>query len=166
MHDFLSDPRFKGIEPFSYKVWLSSPTMHGEERKWVDEAIDTNWVSTVGKNIDETERQISEIVGTRYAVALSNGTAALHLATKLAAEKLYGQARPEKGTLQGKRVFCSDTTFDASINPVAYEDGEAVFIDTEFVPRDDGGRVQEHATVRSRQNGRDQRIQISLSEAI
>jgi citrate lyase beta subunit len=106
--------------------------MHGEERKWVDEAIDTNWVSTVGKNIDETERQISEIVGTRYAVALSNGTAALHLATKLAAEKLYGQARPEKGTLQGKRVFCSDTTFDASINPVAYEDGEAVFIDTEY----------------------------------
>ncbi|MBQ3760618.1 MAG: DegT/DnrJ/EryC1/StrS family aminotransferase [Clostridia bacterium] len=132
MHDFLSDPRFKGIEPFSSKVWLSSPTMHGEERKWVDEAIDTNWVSTVGKNIDETERQISEIVGTRYAVALSNGTAALHLATKLAAEKLYGQARPEKGTLQGKRVFCSDTTFDASINPVAYEDGEAVFIDTEY----------------------------------
>ena len=58
-------------------------------------------------------------------------TAALHLATKLAAERLYGKARPDQGTLAGHKVFCSDVTFDASINPVAYEDGEAVFIDTE-----------------------------------
>lgn len=114
------------------KIWLSSPTMHGEEQKWVDEAIRTNWVSTVGANINAIEEQIAEYVGCKYAVALSAGTAALHLATKLAGEKLYGQAKPNAGTLQGHKVFCSDVTFDASINPVAYEDGEAVFIDTEY----------------------------------
>lgn len=129
---YLSDSRFKGIEPFHNKVWLSSPTMHGEEQHWVEEAIQTNWVSTVGQNINEVERQIAEYIGCKYAVALSAGTAALHLATKLAGEKLYGQARPNAGTLAGHRVFCSDMTFDASINPVAYEDGEAVFIDTEY----------------------------------
>ena len=126
-----NDTRFKGIEPFETRLWLSSPTMHGDEQRWVDEAIQTNWVSTVGKNIREVERLIAEYVGCKYAVALSCGTAALHLATKLAGERLYGQARPNAGTLQGHRVFCSDATFDASINPVAYEDGEAVFIDTE-----------------------------------
>uniref|UniRef100_UPI00261CDFF3 DegT/DnrJ/EryC1/StrS family aminotransferase n=1 Tax=uncultured Flavonifractor sp. TaxID=1193534 RepID=UPI00261CDFF3 len=131
MHDFMKDPRFVGLRPFEHKVWLSTPTMHGEEQRWVDEAICTNWVSTVGENINEVEKQIAEYVGCNYAVALSAGTAALHLATKLAGEKLYGQARPNQGTLQGRRVFCSDMTFDASINPVAYEDGEAVFIDTE-----------------------------------
>ena len=114
------------------KIWLSSPTMHGEEQKWVDEAIRTNWVSTVGANINAIEEQIAEYVGCKYAVALSAGTAALHLATKLAGEKLYGQAKPNEGTLQSHKVFCSDVTFDASINPVAYEDGEAVFIDTEY----------------------------------
>ncbi len=123
---------FSGIEPFQTKVWLSSPTMHGDEQKWVDEAIRTNWVSTVGENINEIEKQVAEYIGCSYAVALSCGTAALHLATKLAGERLYGQARPNHGTLEGKRVFCSDVTFDASINPVAYEDGEAVFIDTEY----------------------------------
>ena len=114
------------------KIWLSSPTMHGEEQKWVNEAIRTNWVSTVGANINAIEEQIAEYVGCRYAVALSAGTAALHLATKLAGEKLYGQAKPNAGTLQGHKVFCSDVTFDASINPVAYEDGDALFIDTEY----------------------------------
>ena len=129
--DYKKDPAFSGIEPFESRIWLASPTMHGDEQHWVDEAIRTNWVSTVGANINEVEKQIAEYVGCGYAVALSAGTAALHLATKLAGEKLYGQARPNRGTLQGKRVFCSDVTFDASINPVAYEDGEAVFIDTE-----------------------------------
>lgn len=132
MWDFKNDPRFKGIEPFKSKVWLSSPTMHGDEQRWVDEAIQTNWVSTVGANINEIEKQMAEYLGCKYAVALSCGTAALHLATKLAGEKLYGQARPNHGTLEGKKVFCSDCTFDASINPVGYEDGEAVFIDTEY----------------------------------
>lgn len=132
MNNILKDPRFASIEPFEKKIWLSSPTMHGEEQKWVDEAIQTNWVSTVGANINEVERLMAEYIGTKYAVALSCGTSALHLATKLAGEKLYGQAKPNQGTLQGHKVFCSDCTFDASINPVAYEDGEAVFIDTEY----------------------------------
>ena len=131
MHDFLSDSRFKGITPFETKLWLASPTMHGDEQRWVDEAIRTNWVSTVGANIDAVEEQLAKYVGVQYAVGLSCGTAALHLATKLAGERLYGQAKPNQGTLQGHRVFCSDMTFDASINPVAYEDGEAIFIDTE-----------------------------------
>jgi len=120
------------IKPFENKVWLSSPTMHGDEQHWVDEAIRTNWVSTVGENINVVEKQIAEYAGVKYAVGLSCGTSALHLATKLAGEKLYGQAKPNEGTLRGHKVFCSDVTFDASINPVAYEDGEAVFIDTEY----------------------------------
>ena len=132
MNDFLKDPRFAGVEPFPSKVWLSSPTMHGEARKWVDDAILTNWVSTVGANINAVEDEIAKYVGVKYAVGLSAGTASLHLATKLAGERLYGQARPYEGTLQGHKVFCSDMTFDATINPVAYEDGEAVFIDTEY----------------------------------
>ena len=131
MNDFLNDPRFADIEPFKTKVWLSSPTMHGEEQAWVDEAIRTNWVSTVGKNINEIERQMAAYIGCRYAVALSTGTASLHLATKLAGERLYGQALPSEGTLRGHKVFASDMTFDASVNPIAYENGEAVFIDTE-----------------------------------
>lgn len=129
---YWSDPRFKGIVPFESKVWLSSPTMHGEEQKWVDEAIQSNWVSTVGANIDEVERMAAEKVGRNHAVALSCGTAALHLAVKLCGEKLYGQPRVGHGTLEGKKVFCSDMTFDATVNPVAYEGGEAVFIDTEY----------------------------------
>ena len=132
MNNILSDSRFAGIEPFTSKIWLSSPTMHGDEQRWVDDAIRTNWVSTVGANINAVEELMAEYVGCKYAVGLSCGTAALHLATKLAGEKLYGQAKPNAGTLQGRKVFCSDTTFDASINPVAYEDGEAVFIDTEY----------------------------------
>ncbi len=132
MWDYKSDPRFSGVEPFHNKIWLSSPTMHGDEQHWVDDAILTNWVSTVGANINEVEKQIADYVGCKYAVALSAGTAALHLAIKLAGERLYGQARPNEGTLQGHRVFCSDMTFCASINPVAYEDGESIFIDTEY----------------------------------
>ena len=129
--DIRTDSRFRGLQPFANRVWLSSPTMHGDEQHWVDDAIATNWVSTVGRNIDEAEKNIAEIVGVKYAVGLASGTAALHLATKLAGERLYGRAKPSAGTLAGHKVFCSDVTFDASINPVAYEDGEAVFIDTE-----------------------------------
>lgn len=129
---YLTDLRFEGIEPFKNKVWLSSPTMHGEEQKWVDEAIRTNWVSTVGENINEIERMTAEKIGCEYAVALSSGTASLHLAVKLAGERLYGQPKAGHGTLEGKKVFCSDLTFDATVNPVAYEGGEAVFIDTEY----------------------------------
>ena len=128
----LSDTRFAGIQPFPSKVWLSSPTMHGYEQRWVDEAIQTNWVSTVGANINEVERLCAEKVGRKCAVALSSGTAALHLAIRLAGERLYGPVAANRGVLEGKRVFCSDMTFDATVNPVAYEGGEAVFIDTEL----------------------------------
>ena len=106
--------------------------MHGEEQQWVDDAIRTNWVSTVGANINEIERICAEKIGRKYAVGLATGTAALHLAVKLAGEKLYGQPKVGHGTLEGHKVFCSDMTFDATVNPVAYEGGEAVFIDTEY----------------------------------
>ena len=131
MMNVLEDPRFQGIQPFENKVWLSSPTMHGDEQRWVDEAILTNWVSTVGKNINEAERISAEIVGRKFAVGLSCGTAALHLAIRLCGEKLYGQPKAGHGTLEGRKAFASDMTFDATVNPIAYEGGEAVFIDTE-----------------------------------
>lgn len=108
------------ITPFENKVWLSSPTMHGPELEYITEAYETNWMSTVGKNIDEAERLACEKVGCRYAVALSAGTAALHMAVKLA------------GVKPGEKVFCSDMTFDATVNPVVYEGGVPVFIDTEY----------------------------------
>lgn len=120
------------IKPFEFKVWLASPTMHGEELKWVANAIETNWVSTVGQNINEVEKQICNFIGCKYAVGLSCGTAALHLAVKLLGEKLYGAPKIGHGTLEGHKVFCSDMTFDATVNPVAYEGGELVFIDTEY----------------------------------
>ncbi|MBQ3796619.1 MAG: DegT/DnrJ/EryC1/StrS family aminotransferase [Butyrivibrio sp.] len=120
------------IKRFENKVWLSSPSMHGEELKYIQEAFDTNWLSTVGANINESERLVSEKIGCKDAVALSSGTAALHLSMKLAGERLYGQPKAGHGALEGKRVFCTDMTFDATVNPVAYEGGEAVFIDTEY----------------------------------
>ena len=110
----------KFIEPFQQKVWLSSPTMHPESMKYMKEAYETNWMSTVGENINETERMACEKVGCQYAVALSAGTAALHMAVKLA------------GIRTGDKVFCSDMTFDATVNPVVYEGGIPVFIDTEY----------------------------------
>lgn len=113
---FVANKEFK---PFNKKVWLSSPTMHGEEIQYIKEAYDTNWMSTVGANINEVERLICEKVGCKYAVALSAGTAALHMAVKLA------------GVKPGDKVFCSDLTFDATVNPVVYEGGVPVFIDTE-----------------------------------
>ncbi len=132
MNGFYSDPRFAGIQPFPSKIWLSSPTMHGEEQHWVDDAIQTNWVSTVGANINEVEKQVAAFVGRKYAVALSSGTAALHMAIRLCGEKLYGPSPANRGVLAGHKVFASDMTFDATVNPIAYEGGEAVFIDTEL----------------------------------
>ena len=119
------------ITPFENKVWLSSPTMHGDELKYVTEAYETNWMSTVGKNINEVENTVAEKIGVQYAVALSAGTASLHLAVKLAGEAMYGQPEIGKGVLFNKKVFCSDMTFDATVNPVVYEGGIPVFIDTE-----------------------------------
>ena len=108
------------FKAFERKVWLSSPTMHGDELKYVTEAYETNWMSTVGENINEVERQIAKYVGVKYAVGLSAGTAALHLCMKLA------------GVRPGQKVFCSDMTFSATVNPVTYEGGVPIFIDTEY----------------------------------
>lgn len=108
------------IKKFDQKVWLSSPTMHGPELDYVKEAYETNWMSTVGANINEAERLACEKIGCKYAVALSAGTAALHMAVKLA------------GVKSGEKVFCSDMTFDATVNPVVYEGGVPIFIDTEY----------------------------------
>ena len=120
------------IKPFQNKVWLATPTMHGDEIKYIQEAYESNWMSTVGENINEVEKQIAEKVGCKYAVALSAGTASLHLAIRLAGETLYGKAPVSKGSLNGHKVFCSDVTFSATLNPVTYEGGEPVFIDTEY----------------------------------
>ncbi len=108
------------IKPFEKKIYLSSPTMHGEEMEYIKEAYDTNWMSTVGENINEVERMICEKIGCKYSVALSSGTSALHLCMKLA------------GIKSGDKVFCSDMTFAATVNPITYEGGIPVFIDTEY----------------------------------
>lgn len=107
------------MKPFEKRIYLSSPTMHGEELRFMTEAYETNWMSTVGANINHIEKAVCEMTGSRCAVALSSGTAALHLAVKLA------------GVGAGDTVFCSDMTFSATVNPVMYEKGVPVFIDTE-----------------------------------
>ncbi len=119
------------FEKFENKIWLSSPTMHGEEMDYIKKAYDTNWMSTVGENVNEVERIAAEKAEMKYAVALSSCTAALHLCVKSAGEKLYGKPEVSHGALEGKRVFCSDMTFSATLNPVVYEGGIPVFIDTE-----------------------------------
>ncbi|MBQ7896885.1 MAG: DegT/DnrJ/EryC1/StrS family aminotransferase [Clostridia bacterium] len=108
------------IKPFEKKVWLATPKMHGDELKHVTKAYETNWMSTVGENINETEKNICEKIGCKYAVALSSGTAALHLAVKLA------------GVKAGDNVFCTDMTFAATVNAVMYEKANLIFIDTEY----------------------------------
>ena len=119
------------IKPFKDKMWLASPTMHGEELKYIQEAFDANWISTLGANIEGAERAVEPRIGVAHAVALSSGTAALHLALRLAGHKLYGRPAMGRGALEGRRVFASDMTFDATVNPIAYEGGEAVLIDSE-----------------------------------
>lgn len=110
----------KALKPFKNKIWLSSPTMHGDEMKYVQEAYETNWMSTVGANINEVEKLACEKTGSKYSVALASGTSALHLAIKLANVKV------------GDKVFCSDVTFAATVNPIVYEGAVPVFIDTEY----------------------------------
>lgn len=131
------EPRFLGLKKFDKKIWLSSPTMHGEELENIKQAYQTNWMSTVGENIDKLEDTAAEYAGVQNAVALSCGTAAIHLAVKLAAERIYGSSSGiltpnglgTGGSLYRKRVFCSDLTFAATVNPIVYEGGEPVFID-------------------------------------
>lgn len=93
------------IKPFKNKVWLASPMMHGEEQKYVNRAFDLNWITTAGENVNEVERITAEYIGMSNAVALSCGTAALHMAVKLAGEELYGKPRVGDGTLKGKKVI-------------------------------------------------------------
>lgn len=101
------------------RIYLASPTMHGLEQKFVQEAFDTNWIAPVGPHVNAFEKEISEYTGAKYAAALSAGTAAIHLAVKLL------------GIGEGDVVFCSDLTFAASCNPVCYEHATPVFIDSE-----------------------------------
>lgn len=108
------------FKAFENKIWLATPTMHGEEIKYMNEAIETNWVTTEGSNLVAIERMVTEKVGCKYAVSLTNGTAALHLAVKLA------------GIKAGDTVFCTDMTFDATVNAIVYEGAVPVFIDTEY----------------------------------
>ncbi len=107
------------INPFKNKIWLATPTMHGDEIKYIQKAYDTNWMSTVGENIDEVEKQIADFLGVKHTVGLTTGTAALHLCTKSA------------GVKSGVTVACSDMTFSATVNPVTYEGGKTIFVDTE-----------------------------------
>ena len=107
------------LKAFEKKVWLASPCMHGEELEYVTEAYKTNWMSTVGENINQVEKITCDHIGCKYAVALSAGTAGLHMAVKLA------------GVKAGDKVFCTDMTFSATVNPVVYEGGVPIFIDSE-----------------------------------
>lgn len=119
------------FKPFDKKVWLASPTMHGDELKWMKDAFEKNWMTTAGENVNELEKIAAQKAEMKYAVALCNCTAALHLCVKFAGEKLYGKPMIGHGCLEGKKVFCSDMTFDATVNPVVYEGGIPVFIDTD-----------------------------------
>ena len=101
------------------RIYLSSPTMHGEERAFVQEAFDTNWVAPLGPNVDAFEQEMEAYVGIGHAAALSAGSAALHLAVILS------------GVKQGDVVFASSLTFSASVNPACYEKAIPVFIDSE-----------------------------------
>ena len=124
-------PEKISFPPFAQKALLATPTMHGEELDYIRLAYDTNWMSTVGENINEVERIAAAQAEVGYAVGLACCTAALHLCVKLAGERLYGKPPISHGALEGRRVFCSDMTFDATLNPVVYEGGIPVFIDTE-----------------------------------
>jgi len=101
------------------RIYLSSPTTYGEEMQYIREAFETNWVAPLGKNVDELERSLTEETGSQYCVALSSGTAAIHLALKLC------------GVQPGSIVFCPSMTFVATANPILYEHGTPVFLDCE-----------------------------------
>lgn len=102
------------------RLWLSSPTMHGEEQRYIQEAFESNWVAPLGKNVDAFEKELAAYTGRRGAAAVTAGTHALHLALKLA------------GVGRGDIVLCADLTFAATVNPVSYEGGIQVFVDAEY----------------------------------
>ena len=150
MDEYLKDERFKGIKAFEKKLYLASPTMHKTkdsygrdtwvELEYIREAFEENWITCAGTNLKISEELCRKYTGAEHAVGLSSGTAAIHLAVKLAAEKIYGSSSGistpgglrKGGSLYGRRVFCTDLTFGATVNPVLYEGGEPVFIDSEY----------------------------------
>ena len=101
------------------RIYLASPHMGGLEEVFVKEAFDTNWIAPLGANVDGFEKELSEYVGSKTGAALSSGTAAIHMALKAV------------GVKKGDKVFCSSLTFAASCNPIIYEGGIPVFIDSE-----------------------------------
>ena len=131
-------PRFKGIfkskGKFERRVMLASPTMHNEEKTFIDKAFDEGFA---GRNIARLEKEASEYIGVKHAVALSSGTAAMHMAVKLAAERIYGSTSTisaagglgKAGALCGKRVFCSDFASSTMADAILFEGGEPVFVD-------------------------------------
>ena len=114
------NPEKQGFKKFENKIWLSSPTVYQESMDYVQKAYETNWMSTVGENINEVEKLCAEKMGCKYGVALSSGTSALHMAMKLA------------GVSSESKVFVSTLTFAASVNPILYENASPVFIDSEY----------------------------------
>ncbi len=108
------------FEAFEKTICLATPTKRDDEIKYIQEAFDTNWITTEGTNLVEIERQVCEKIGCKYAVSLTNGTAALHLAVKLA------------GVKEGDTVFCTDVTFGATVNAIIYEKAKPIFIDIEY----------------------------------
>jgi len=131
-------PRFKGIfknkGKFERRVMLASPTMHNEEKTFIDKAFDEGFA---GRNIARLEKEAAEYIGVKHAAALSSGTAAMHMAVKLAAERIYGSTASisvsgglgKAGALHGKRVFCSDFASPTMADAILFEGGEPVFVD-------------------------------------
>lgn len=101
------------------RIYLSTPTMNGQEMRYIQDAFDTNWIAPLGKNVDEFEKQVTSYIGCGYGTALCAGTAAIHLAVKLA------------DIQEGDIVLSSSLTFAATCNPVVYEKGRLVFVDSE-----------------------------------
>jgi len=108
--------------PMGNKIWLSSPHMskEGYEMQYIQEAFDTNWIAPLGKNVDGFESELANRVGAKYAVALSSGTGAIHMALKAA------------GVDKGDIVFCQSLTFAATANPIIYQNATPVFIDSNY----------------------------------
>ena len=104
------------------RIWLSSPHMsdEGYEMQFIKEAFDSNWIAPLGENVDKFEKELARKVGARHAVALSSGTAAIHMALKAA------------GVSEGDIVFCQSLTFAASANPIIYQNAIPVFIDSDY----------------------------------
>lgn len=120
-----------GLKPLEQHVHLAIATPHDEMLQYAKEAFDSNWITTEGENVRAVERIAAEKAGVKYAVGLSCCTAALHLCVRIAGEELYGKPAIGVGAVENRRIFCSDMTFAATLNPVVYEHGIPVFIDTE-----------------------------------